>query len=354
MEEKRKKPQIGSIIGKTLILLLETVLLLALTVYGAIFVLTKGPSNTVRDYFVHSVKETSAIGFLANLFLSEEQVDEIMASSGEQTITAIDTTLLNITDTIETDETGADAYGLIDDDGDGIVIEEVHGATYSGYMMVVYDPKRVIVGTYPENYGTKGYTVEEYVKRFGAVAGTNAGGFEDINGMGDGSVPDTLVFYKGKPTNWGGTRDAFVGIDADGILHVDCQRSDEISAANIQYGCCYQYILVSNGQIVAPEREATGLNPRTAIGQRADGAILLLVIDGRHVVSLGATLMDEAEIMVRYGAVNAGNMDGGSSSLMYFDGDYVNNKAAVIGVRNIPTAWLVMPADVKNEGYNYD
>ena len=96
-------------------------------------------------------------------------------------------------------------------------------------------------------------------------------------------------------------------------------------------------------QIMSDESLTSGLNPRTAIGQRSDGAILMLVVDGRRATSLGASFKDEAEQMLAFGAVNATNLDGGSSSLMWMKGEYLNNKAAVIGVREIPTSFLVMP-----------
>ena len=94
----------------------------------------------------------------------------------------------------------------------------------------------------------------------------------------------------------------------------------------------------------------SGVNPRTAIGQRSDGAILMLVIDGRQVISLGATMEDLVDIMLEYGAVNACNLDGGSSSLMWFEGNYVNNCASVIGIRPVPTTFLVLKEGVNSNG----
>ena len=85
----------------------------------------------------------------------------------------------------------------------------------------------------------------------------------------------------------------------------------------------------------------SGVNPRTAIGQRADGAVLLLVVDGRQAYSLGATHNDLVDIMLEYGAVNACNLDGGSSSMMWFEDGYVNHSASLIGIRPLPTAFLV-------------
>jgi exopolysaccharide biosynthesis protein len=68
----------------------------------------------------------------------------------------------------------------------------------------------------------------------------------------------------------------------------------------------------------------------------------MLVVNGRQIGSLGATYGDLAEIFLSYGAVNACNLDGGSSSMMWYDGNYVNNSASVIGIRPIPTAFLVL------------
>ena len=100
-------------------------------------------------------------------------------------------------------------------------------------------------------------------------------------------------------------------------------------------------ILVMNGEI-AGDISGSGVNPRTAIGQRADGAVLMLAIDGRQTHSIGATYEDVAEIMLDYGAVNAMNLDGGSSTCMYFEGEYVNQCSAYGGrPRPLPTSFLI-------------
>ena len=190
-----------------------------------------------------------------------------------------------------------------------------------------------------EHIGAAGY--------FDAVAGINAGGFVDPDGQGNGSIPDTLTVVDGK-IYMGGIGNGFVGFDADHIMHVGCNNEQEILDAGIQYGVCFGPVLIQNGEPCELEYHG-GINPRTAIGQRSDGAVLMLVIDGRQVASIGATYVDETEIMMRYGAVNACNLDGGSSSLMWFDGGYVNNCASVIGIRPVPTSFLVLKA---GEGEN--
>ena len=233
-----------------------------------------------------------------------------------------------------------DAWGLVDEDGDGIIVEEIHDDGYNGYMMVVLDPSRVIAGCVPETFGREGYTVAEMVEKFGAVAGINAGGFEDEGGQGNGSTPDSMVVYEGK-IYYSGNRDGFAGFDSNHILHVGELTAAQIKERDIQYGACFGPVLISNGEPNTALRG--GLNPRTAIGQRSDGAVLLLVINGRQLTSLGASFQDLVEIFLDYGAVNACNLDGGSSSLLWYQGEYVNNSASLVGIRDIPSTFLVLP-----------
>lgn len=358
---KKKKSGWRTFFGvllKIFLILVETVLLVAVGLYGVMYVLTKGPSPTARDLFVMSVRETSAVGFLANIFFTEDEIQEIiMGGAEEEAIADTDTSLITITKPTEgkneEEVTGpvADEWGLVDEDGDGIILEPVRGEGYSGYMMVIKDPSRVIMGSVVSSFGQRGYTVAEMVERFDAVAGINAGGFDDPDGKGNGSVPDTMVVYDGKIYYAEKSiRNGFVGFDSNHIMHVGKLTPSEIEERDIQYGVCFGPVLISNGVAGDETTLASGVNPRTAIGQRSDGAVLLLVIDGRQVISLGATYMDLVEIFQSYGAVNACNLDGGSSTLMWYDGDYVNNCASVVGIRPVPTSFLVLKEGVQNDG----
>ena len=343
-------------LGRFVLLLMETVLLVAMLLYGVMYVLAKGPSPTARDMFVMSVRETSAIGFLANIYFTDEEIAQIEANKNTVEYVETDTSLINIsTEPTQSEEDGqgpkADAWGFVDEDGDGIIIDNVKGEGYSGYMMIVLDPSRVIMGSKPESYGVRGYTVEEMVKEFDAVAGINAGGFYDPNGQGNGSIPDSLVVVNGEvyyAAN--GERNGFVGFDSNYIMHVGMPTLSEIQEKSIMTGACFGPVLVANGEPADPSTLASGVNPRTAIGQRSDGAVLMLVIDGRQVTSMGAKYQDLVDIMLRYGAVNACNLDGGSSSLMWFGDGYVNNCASVIGIRPVPTTFLVLKEGASTNG----
>ena len=341
--------KLGILLGRVALILLETVLLLGLALYGAGYIVVHGPSETARELFVRSVKETSAAGFLAELYLSEAEIEGILAVEDVVEYVETDTSLITVSETRP--ESGADAWGLVDDDGDGIILETVKGEGFVGYMMVVLDPSRVILASDPDSYGRRGYTVEDMVAKFDAVAGINAGGFYDPDGTGNGSIPETAVVYEGELYYAGSRkRKGFVGLDSDHILHVGNFTTAEIEERDIQYGVCFGPVLIANGESVLDEKNTGSLNPRTAIGQRSDGAILMLVIDGRQVISIGATYRDMVDIFLEYGAVNACNLDGGSSSMMWYGDGYVNNCASVIGVRPVPTAFVVLKEGVQDNG----
>ena len=337
--------KLGRVFAKLLILLVETALLAALVLYAGMYVLAKGPSPAIRKIFVTSVRETSAIGFLADLFFSEEEIAEIEAVKETREYAPTDTTLFTVGDDAPS-ESGVpqpDEWGLVDEDGDGIIVEQIKGAGYSGYMMVVLDPSRVIVGCVPSSFGGRGFTVGDLAERFEAVAGINAGGFLDEGGMGSGAYPDSLVVFEGE-IYFGarGTGRGFVGLDREHRLHVGIRSVQEILDADIQYGVCFGPVLIRDGVMSDPAELASEVNPRSAVGQREDGAILLLVVDGRQAASLGATTQDLADIMADYGAVNACNLDGGSSSLLWYDGAYLNLGPLMRRPRPVPDAFLVL------------
>ena len=88
---------------------------------------------------------------------------------------------------------------------------------------------------------------------------------------------------------------------------------------------------------------------QNCIGQRADGAVLLLVVDGRQANSLGATYTDLIDIMLDFGAVNAANLDGGSSSYMVYENEIITTRASLYQPRRMATAILVSRVDDEQE-----
>ena len=159
---------------------------------------------------------------------------------------------------------------------------------------------------------------------------------------GMGNNVDMIEKYMG--WKWG--EDMFTfripGIDGDGILHVGTMSPKSALDAGVRDAVSFGPALIINGTPCNSGGSLSGgFNPRTAIGQRSDGAMLMLVINGRSIGSLGATLDDLVSVMLDYGAVNASNLDGGASSLMMYDGGTMNNSAYVYGERVLPNAILV-------------
>ncbi|MBD5103908.1 MAG: phosphodiester glycosidase family protein [Ruminococcaceae bacterium] len=330
---------------------------------GAIMIIEFGPSEKARDLFVVSMMETSAAQFLATSFLGQEKVDEIMAANAIQITDEItDTELVvvggkkdggvGVDGGDKTNDTSAEKNIIpgsdgqeVDPDGDGIDIVEVIGSTYRGKMMIVYDPTRVFVGISGEFGEDKyGKTIDEIYGSYDNVAaGINGGGWDDRPGHGTGGEPYGIVMSQGEVL-WGGalsTSWECCAITNEGKLIVGTFSIHKAIEMGVTDAAKYGPTLIVNDVPTESLGTGGGLNPRTAIGQRADGAMLLLVIDGRQSNSLGASLVDVQDVMLKFGAVNAYNLDGGSSTSMLYHGEHINSNASLIGLRKMCTAFLV-------------
>ena len=324
---------------KILITVGVTLAMLLLLLYSVIGVVILGPSDYAGKLLVTTLMETSAAKFVPRMYLSAERVAEIVGREEEASDIEVESALIRLPAKAEV----ADGDFTVEEEP--IEIHDVKGATFYGKMMIVKDPTRVFVGI-PKNgfgYDKEGMTVHAMIEHYDAIGGTNAGGFYDPNGNGNGGIPAGIVIYEGKLL-WGELNSYYslAGIDKDGLLHVGRITAKTALDRGVQYAASYGPALIVNG-VPQNEKRALGggINPRTAIGQREDGAMLLLVVNGRSVDSLGATYDDLVEIFLEYGAVNATNLDGGSSSLMIYEGENVTHSAYVYGERVVSTSILV-------------
>lgn len=210
--------------------------------------------------------------------------------------------------------------------------------------MIVRDPSRIQLGVnvLMDNYKNNGFLVQDYVTAAGAIGGINAGGFDDPNGMGNGSIPQGVVIkdgelVAGRLTDWG----TIIGFNEKDHLIVGNMTGSQALEWGLTDAVTFGPVLIVDGEAVSITGTGGGLNPRTVIGQAYDGSILLLVIDGRQTTSLGASYEDCVKIMLQYGAMNAANLDGGSSSVMVYENKIVNHIVSMRSDRTVPTAWLV-------------
>lgn len=324
--------------------ILATVILIGIAGLGIEYVLVKGPSTALRNTFLATMIETRRFDWLANIYLTDEEYVELIEDIYRVDESATDSSLINAEVEVSVNEQGqnVDAYGIVDEDGDGIVLQDVTGEGFTGYMLIVYDPLRIRLGI-PDIFGGTGLTVEQYCEKYNALAAVNASGFDDPNGTAWGGVPVGVIIYEGTVYNASAGWNEYCGFDSNGIMHIDAFEGTELKETDIVNAAFFGPKLIVNGNPRDPEKLVSGVNPRTAIGQRADGAVLLLVLDGRQVQSLGATYQDCCDVMIDYGAVNAYCMDGGSSSSMYYNGAYINSPSGEGGARPCPSAWIVLP-----------
>lgn len=320
--------------------MLATALVGVIALFGAAYVFEKGPSPELRDTFVLTMKETRRFGFVSNLFLDSETVDKIVSDASyvkkfEQPVVTYDSN--GSSEVVETEE--LQSKYAVDDDGDGIIFEEIKKGGFVGYMITVLDPKRVIIGT-PDNFGGSGWTMEQLVQKYDALGGVNGGGFKDEGGTGSGGLPVGLTIIDGVCYGDTNGESAFVGFDKDGKMYFGYFNDWLAQQFGVINGVSFGPLLITNGEPASSESLGSGVNPRTAIGQRGDGAVMMLCIDGRQVHSMGATYQDCIDIMLERGAVNAINMDGGSSTTMYYNGRYVNKPSGEATSRLFPSVFL--------------
>jgi len=301
---------------------------LILAIILAPFVLFWGPFQALKVTAVGSVY-TSRHPQVVKAFLSQAEIDRIMNLNDSQGISTNQT--IGRTKVVDT--------------GSGISIEDIQGPSFKGKVMLIKDPKRIKVAVTKE-IGVAGERVSDLVKDMGAVAGINAGGFYDPNGKGNGAFPDGLTVHDGKlvHNNVGDKAVNIVGFNDQGKLIIGNMTATQIAEKHIGEAVTFGPNLIVNGQPVISGDGGWGIAPRTGIGQMADGTVIFVVIDGRQPTwSIGATLRDLMNVFDDYHAVNAVNLDGGSSSELVYNGKVANKLWDIFGERYIPTGFVVTP-----------
>ncbi len=318
--------------GKYVISLVST--LLICTLIGAF--LLYGPISFFRELLITSAMTTLSHKYYAYTFYDQETIDKVMDKNK----------VTDLTDHTSTNDITHN-QNLLDPNANEIKVKPISGAGYNGFVMEVSNPAWVRLGI-PQNFGTKGQKIPRLIEDYGAVAGINAGGFGDANGWGNGGKAIGLVVVDGvtlqKET--GGIAN-IVGFNEDNILVLGRYKSSEIEALKLRDAVEFRPFLIINGVPAdISGNGGWGVAPRTAIGQRRDGTVLFVIIDGRSLSSAGATIKQLQDVLIEEGAYNAANLDGGSSTVLYYTdaGGVMNNPSGSDsdGMRFLPNAWLVI------------
>ena len=336
-----------SIIGKVFSFLGITLGMIFIALVLTITLICHGPSESAKELFATTILETGQLKFLANVFLSKDELQKIVDKNSLQDMDdEVDKNLINTEGNKEKE--------LIE-------IHNVSGDGFEGTMMVVNDPSKIsLATTYP--WGEYGKELGVIVDEAGAIAGVNGGIYYSSGNKGGRPYGVTVSNGEIQDITLGWSGLYLIGFDENNLLRIislegmnksavekmvkEEKMRDAISFQEESSDANNHFVkLIINGEKRELSGKGSGQNPRTAIGQRKDGSVLILVTDGRGKNGhLGATASDLIEIMAEYGAVNAANVDGGSSSSLYYNKKYLRTSVTFYYTNSswrLPTAFVV-------------
>lgn len=315
------------------------IFMIAFTGITAPFMILYGPFQDAKKIFVGTAMSSMHYQWLATTFLSQEQIDDILGKS--QQVVSNENQDLNLIEIPKIKDDSIEVATLTDN------------SKFTGHVLIVKDPTRVKVGVTSKLF-KEGESTSQIAQNYDAVAAINGGAFTDEEGSqlwtSNGGIPVGLLISEGKILNDdapGGSYDV-AAITKDGRLLVGRYTLKQLEKENVVDALTFtpegaSPVLVLNGKMTKVYGDGgLGTAPRTLIGQRKDGAIVLVVLDsnvpgGR----VAATLKESQEIMYKLDCVTATMLDGGKSATMYYDGEVINNPSNSLGERPIASAFIV-------------
>ncbi len=307
-----------------------------------------GPFNFIRETLITTAMTTMTHQYLATWFYGQDTIDEVM--SRQYVLEPEEDT---DPDQIEFKEPEEVVYAneyeravLEHEEGAIYKIIDIKGDHYKGYLVAVYDPSKVKIAT-TKYLGTRGQSTKVMARDNNALVAMNASGFYDPDWNSNGSTPHGTVIKDGKVV-WdfkdAGVGGGFIGFTYENKLVLGRMTKEQALNIGMRDAIEFGPFLIVNGKpAFVKGNGGWGISPRSAIAQRQDGIVLMLVIDGRRTDSIGADLVDVTEVLMNYGAYNAANLDGGSSTSLIVGGQVYSHPVAggEEGLRNLPTAWIV-------------
>lgn len=289
----------------------------AVLLFLALF-LFYGPFPQFRLLWINTAMYSSRFKFLARCLYTEKYISRVLALNEPEL------------------ERRTDGSALVNDWDDGILYAPIKGNYYKGYIIKINDPRRLI---FAQAAAPEGQLLEQLTEKHGAMGGINASGYADANrrGLVWGT---TIVDRRLVSVPPRGEFHIMGGFTEDYKLAVGRFTKEEITAQQYLWAFEFGPLLIVNGEKTEMTSFSGGLAPRTAIGQTKEGHVLLVVTDGRQKASIGATFQDMQTILFANGAVNAINLDGGSSTTMVYQGKVVNSPSDGDAERLLPNAIL--------------
>ncbi len=331
-----------------------SIFLIAIDVIAVIcFFVAYGPFSFFRDWFVTTSMTTMTHKYFAYTLYSEKMIDEVLDNNKIiETEDSTDASKISFNENFDpgTYESIYEEQVLKRDPGNDIYkVVDISGKNWRGKMVVVYDPSRLKL-VFSKKYGSSGEYLSTMAKNNKALVAMNASGVyhpNHQNRVTGVAILDGKVYATGKKINKGG---GLIGFTKDNVLMLTKKSAKEAIEDGMDRAVQFGPFLIVNGKMSQFKGNGGwGIANRSAIGQRQDGIVLLMAIDGRSSKSAGISIKELAEVFQKYKAYNASNLDGGGSSALYA---VVNGKGGLIntpvgygysGERYLPNAWMVLP-----------
>jgi exopolysaccharide biosynthesis protein len=322
MKRREKSKKIKKVVSILAIIIVIGISSMAFLLYG--------PYSGFREWLITTAMTTMNHQYLATWFYSDKTIQEVLAKNRVDEVNEITNTDTIVVEKEEKKEYKNEYEKAVlekDPNHEEYKIIEVHGKKYSGYLAVIYDPSKIKT-VYTKKLGTSGQYLKTMAKDNNAIIAINGGGFEDPNYNSNGANPLGITISGGKvvtskPYSGSG---GLIGFTEENKLVLGKMSVEQAKKMKVRDAVTFGPYLIVNGKPSSVlGNGGWGTAPRTAIGQRQDGIVLFLVIDGRTVSKPGADMNDLIEIMQNYGAYNASNLDGGTSSVMIVNGEMIND-----------------------------
>lgn len=216
------------------------------------------------------------------------------------------------------------------------------GNGYQGVLAIAKDPAQLRCGA-SAGIGSYGQTLEQLVIGNGGILGMVGSGFYDPGGNGSGGVVAGYTMCEGKSygTHYSSAGSKRIELTLDNKMYIT--DSFDPVASDVTDAVEFDPALIVDGELaVGGFYNRNGVNPRAAIGQSESGEILMLVIEGRmYGRSIGTDTEECANILMRHKCYTALNLDGGTSAVMWYNGEYVTKCSNEdIESRSLPNAWI--------------
>ncbi len=315
---------------------------------AALFVIY-GPWSGFRDFWITSAMTTMTHHYLAETFYSDEVIKDVINKNFVENIDATtDASEITFSDGKDTGiyESEYEEQILKRDEGNDLYkVFDITVNRSKAHIAVIYDPSRITY-TVSSKINNRGQQLIDIAREQEAVVAINASAFARIGSGGRKLVPNGITIKEGRILQNGvvASKYGIIGFNNDNVLVLMKGTAEEAIAAGIRDAMTFGPFLYVNGVPAKINGNGGwGVAPRTVIAQRKDGIAFFIVFDGRSAGGLGASMNDLIEVLTRYKAYNAANLDGGGSSTLVVNNKVINETGGwgYTGDRYLPDAWIV-------------